>query len=310
MDTSVQARLVMIGVIFAAVWVMVYANARMAYVSLVRKKRACRIARIAWPALALLFVFSIVDAFYIEPHWIRLTRHQIATSKLDGGSRVRIVHLTDLHLDRFGKRERAMIRLTNRAEPDIIVLTGDYLNVHTAETEAALERIGGRLSEIAPTYAVEGNWDHSQTMNVLRRAGVNILDGWTVVSGERGARIALGQVSWLAERVYIPHPKDVESLYKVVLCHMPRAFDSADESGMDLMLVGHTHGGQIRLPIFGALMPDRTLVGKYQSGLYSRGGTLLYVNRGVGMEGGAAPRVRFCCPPEIAVFDVRSPTDD
>ena len=309
MDTSVQVRLVMIGIVFAAGWVIVYANVRMAYVFLVRKKRAGRLAGIVWPALALLFAFSIVDAFYIEPNLIRPTRHEITTTKLDPGSRVRIVHLTDLHLEQFGRRERTMVSLTKRAEPDIIVLTGDYLNVHTPEARAALEQIGGSLSEIAPTYAVEGNWDDNQAMNVLKRAGVNILDRWTVV-GEGGGRIALGQVSWLPGRVSTPRPKNVESLYKVVLCHMPGPFDSAAESGIDLMLAGHTHGGQIRLPVFGALMPDRRLVGKYQSGLYRRGGALLYVNRGVGMEGGAAPRVRFCCPPEVAVFDIQPPTAD
>ena len=75
-------------------------------------------------------------------------------------------------------------------------------------------------------------------------------------------------------------------------------------AGVDLQLSGHTHGGQVRLPLYGALLTLSAMGKRFEAGLYRLGEMALYVNRGLGMEGGAAPRVRFLCRPEITVFDL------
>lgn len=301
MDTSVGARTVALALIFAGSCAVLYGNARIAYMLLLGRK-VSRWAKFTWPSLGLVFVLCVVDTFCIEPHWIQVTRHAVATPRLRQGTQVRIVHLTDLHIERFGGREMRMIDLTARERPDIIVLTGDYSIVKNAETRSGLEQIARRLSAIAPCYAVDGNWDIEQDLRALERGGVRILDRWTAVEPKAGVGIALGRIPWLGGMT--EPPPEAAALFRVLLTHLPGHFDEAARRGVDLTLAGHTHGGQLRLPVFGALIPDRRLVGKYQAGMYESGGRRLYVNRGIGLEGGAAPRVRFWCRPEIAVIDI------
>jgi predicted MPP superfamily phosphohydrolase len=76
---------------------------------------------------------------------------------------------------------------------------------------------------------------------------------------------------------------------------------AAVEAGVDLYLAGHTHGGQLRLPFFGAIVTASIYGKRYEMGAYRQGDTLLYVSRGVGMEGKGAPRARFLCPPEVVL---------
>ena len=78
----------------------------------------------------------------------------------------------------------------------------------------------------------------------------------------------------------------------------------AVETGVDLYLAGHTHGGQLRLPLFGALVTSSDFWKRYEAGRYREGQTTLYVSRGLGMEGLGAPRARFLAPPEIVVWDL------
>src|SRR4029450_10657434 len=94
----------------------------------------------------------------------------------------------------------------------------------------------------------------------------------------------------------------------IFLYHYPSAVLEAAEKGVDLLCVGHTHGGQVSLPFYGAVITLSKLGKQYESGLYRYENTWLYVNRGIGMEGGSAPRIRFCPRPEITVIDL-FPTD-
>ena len=97
-------------------------------------------------------------------------------------------------------------------------------------------------------------------------------------------------------------PKDN---YSVFLCHYSNLIESLDNYNVDLYLCGHTHGGQICLPFYGAIITLSKFGKKYESGMYRMGATVLYVNRGIGLEGSAvAPRVRFLSKPEITVFNI------
>jgi predicted MPP superfamily phosphohydrolase len=97
-----------------------------------------------------------------------------------------------------------------------------------------------------------------------------------------------------------------EDGYSVLLYHTPDLAGPASRAGVDLYLTGHTHGGQMRLPLFGALFTNLRSWKRYEQGLYKIGGTTLYVNRGLGMEGRGAPRARFLCRPEIVAIDLKS----
>lgn len=300
MNTSITARYVMLGLLFASSWLVVCLNLHL-FICLILKKKVSRANKIIWPMLDLLLIFSIFDALKIEPQWIQVTHTRIYTNKIPAGSSLRIVQLSDLHLEGgIGTRESRMLALTARQQPDIIVLTGDYSSIKTPQTMSALTQIARRLSHIAPVYVVEGNWDAFSDISALREGGARLLGEWIRIKGKRGAIISIGGADWASR--YVPNLRNKD--FRVLLCHMPCIFESAANKGIDLTLVGHTHGGQIRLPIFGALMPDTGLVGRYQAGLYRKHDSLLYVNRGIGMEGGAAPRVRFWCRPEIAVIDI------
>ncbi len=302
MDTSTGARCAILAVLFIGAMTIVYANCRLLALATLRRKTS-RAAKIIWPLLGLALVFCAIDASYIEPQWIQITRHTIRTDKLPTGSKLRIVHLTDLHIERVTGLQIAMLTLTTAQNPDLIVLTGDYSIEKSTESVSGLRQIGQRLSKVAPTYAVDGNWDIPQDIEALRQGGVKILDDWVKINARGGGEVSLGQVPWIAGSK-IRLPDDGAKNYKVMLCHMPNCIDEAASKGIDLALVGHTHGGQVRLPVFGALLPERRLVGKYQAGMYSRGDTRMYVNRGVGLEGGHAPKVRFFCRPELAVIDI------
>ena len=302
MDTSIHARYVMVLVVFSAVCAIGLANLRLILCMLLRRK-VSRAVKIIWPALALLVAFCVVDARVIEPNWVQVTYHEMTTSRLPPGHRFRIVHLTDLHMTRITGRDISMLSHAAMERPDAIVLTGDYTVIKDAKAWSDLEQVARRLTKIAPCYAVEGNWDMSNDMQALRKAGVTILYNWTTVSNRRGDTIALGGAPWMCCGI-VPPPSSSSDLYQVLLCHRPESFDAAARCGVDLLLAGHTHGGQVRLPVFGALLPDRQLVGRYQAGTFCSGRTTMFVNRGIGLEGGAAPKVRFWCSPEVAVFDI------
>ena len=282
---------------------IVYGNLRLAAFLALRRKTS-RAARIVWPMLGLMLAFSVYDAFRLEPNFIQVTRHTIKTSKLPPGARVRVVQLADIHLSKLGVREIQMMNRTAREFPDVIVLTGDHSVDKSPRTMLHLKQIGIRLSKLAPTYAIEGNWDVALDMIALRQGGVHLLNGWTVVTSRDGkASIALGEIPWFTKGV-APPPRKLTGIYTVGLCHMPHKFKYAARAGYDLMLAGHTHGGQVRLPLLGALLPERRLVGKYQAGFYREGRSLMYVSRGIGMEARPAPQVRFFCRPEVVVIDI------
>lgn len=100
-------------------------------------------------------------------------------------------------------------------------------------------------------------------------------------------------------------PNNPSTPFTLLLYHSPDLMPEAARAGVDLFLAGHTHGGQIRLPLIGALVTSSIYWKRYEMGLYTEGHTRLYVSRGIGMEGLGAPRARFLCPPEIELFELR-----
>jgi predicted MPP superfamily phosphohydrolase len=92
--------------------------------------------------------------------------------------------------------------------------------------------------------------------------------------------------------------------FNLFLFHTPDLIEDVNGLGVDLYLCGHTHGGQVALPLYGALLTFSKFGKKYESGLHRCGPATLYVNRGIGLEPRPAPQVRFCARPEIVVFDI------
>jgi hypothetical protein len=93
--------------------------------------------------------------------------------------------------------------------------------------------------------------------------------------------------------------------FTLLLYHTPDLMPAAVPAGIDLYVCGHTHGGQIRLPFYGAIVTSSVQGKRYEMGQYTEQATTLYVSRGIGMEGKGAPRMRFLCTPEVELFELR-----
>ena len=258
----------------------------------------------------------------IEPFRLGVTHLELHSRKLEAGRRVRLVHLSDLHIERLTRRERELLARVNALHADYILLTGDYLNfsyISEARAVADARRVLGQLQARKGIFAVRGT--HQVDPNALLPvlfAGTSIrwLRSEHVTTGQKGRRMTFAGASCTrepdidvpaVERALSGKPDDV---FTVLLYHTPDLVAQAAEQGVDLYLAGHTHGGQLRLPVYGALMTATEVGKQYEMGRYDLDGLTLYVSRGIGMEGMAAPRARFMCPPEIVCIDVLGGTDE
>ncbi len=258
-----------------------------------------------------------IDGLFIEPFSLQVT--EISTP---GPVSLRIVQLSDLHVERITRRERAVIEQVNGLHPDLIVLTGDYLNLsynHDPIAQRDARQVLSQLSATYGIYAIPGspavdtpdaleavfseNGSPAHTVRLLNDESLRIplnsgdvyLLGITLKDVTRDRAILEELMAEIPSRAYT-----------ILLYHTPELADAAANSGVNLYFAGHTHGGQIRLPFFGALYtatPSR----QYDAGEFFLDNTILYVSRGIGMEGRGAPRVRFLCPPEIVVIDLVNP---
>ena len=163
-----------------------------------------------------------------------------------------------------------------------------------------------QLARIAPTYVVRGNWDNPEPEPLFAGTGVQELRGvpQPITIGENTVVIS-GHSSDSMETVvsaFLPVPAHQ---FRIYLHHFPDRIYEVARENVDLYLAGHTHGGQVALPFYGALITFSKYDKQFERGLYRVQNTWLYVNRGIGAEGSRAPRVRFCSRPEITVIDLR-----
>ena len=263
--------------------------------------------------LAILGLLCIAYGYEIEPYWPEVTHVHLTNAKLRPGTHLRIVQFSDLHSDGTLRLEKRLPGIIREQHPDLIVFAGDTVN--NLEGIPLAKEVFSRLSEIAPTYVVPGNWDVAvnrlweqdvEHPAYFEGTGVHMLRAKAETLELAGNKI------WLAGAAYgddkrLPGllrqaPPDEMS---ILIFHVPDAVDAARENKIDLYLAGHTHGGQIALPFYGALVTLSRYDKKYERGLHDLGGYWIYVTRGVGVDG-IPPRARFCSRPEITVLDVDS----
>jgi hypothetical protein len=214
------------------------------------------------------------------------------------------VHVSDLHSEAKVNNEARVVAIVASLKPDLIVFTGDALN--EAKGLQTFRRTMGQLAKVAPTYSVRGNWETwwFPKLDLYSRTGVQPIDG------QARALSIRGQVLWIAgvgvdrEDVLGKVLRQVPAHgFVLLLSHFPFVAPQAAKLGVDLLLAGDTHGGQSRLPFLGELARlERHGIWR-RSGLSREGKMWLYVNRGLGTEGGV-PKFRFNCAPEIAVLDL------
>ena len=250
-----------------------------------------------------------IYASKIEPSMIEVTHVDLESPKAKGP--IKIVHLTDLHMEKFGRREKKALRLVKEEDPDLIVLTGDYTN--SLEKSADVQRFMKELHAKYGVYAVHGNWNPRQkATEFFKGTDVRVLDDSNRLIRTPMGKITMAGIYWYSFKKPEVALRGVNSResYVILLSHMPDAALYAPSS-VDLILAGHTHGGQVRLPGIGPVVTFSG-VGRAKSSGLSKipNGGYLYVNRGLGMEGGGAPRIRFCCRPEVAVITIKPVISD
>ncbi|MCD4728024.1 MAG: metallophosphoesterase [Pirellulales bacterium] len=266
-----------------------------------RRRWVCAVAAFA----AMLAMISVaVYAFLIEPQWLEVTHHRIVSRKISRP--VRIVVVADLQTDHIGPYERAVLLRALDEKPDLVLFAGDYIQARWENQKKLCRKLNGLLREMdfrAPlgAFAVEGNVDPG----IWRE----IFEGTEVTAVAAGRSFDLGQLRLTClglQASYDTSPMAAEAgddRFHVVLGHVPNF--ALGDGGADLLVAGHTHGAQIRLPLLGVVIVNCEIPRRWACGLSDLpGGGKLSVSRGIGMERGFAPRFRFLCRPELVVIDL------
>ncbi|MDD5194646.1 MAG: metallophosphoesterase [Candidatus Omnitrophica bacterium] len=254
--------------------------------------------------LSLVGILCFVYSYFIEPYWLQVNVVDIYTDKLKSTS-LTIAQISDLHCDLKVRNENKLPGIINSFKPDIIVFTGDAIN--DSRALPLFKKTLSSLNASIGKFAVRGNFDVFiwWNLNLFNNTGFKVLR-------QDSVRLSKGADIFYIAGLSRLHPENYPlalanipaSAYSIFLYHTPALIEHVSAKAIDLYLTGHTHGGQVALPFYGALVTLSKHGKKYESGLYRVGHTILYVNRGIGMEGGIAPRVRFLARPEITVFRI------
>jgi predicted MPP superfamily phosphohydrolase len=257
--------------------------------------------------------YGLTSAHRIEVKTYAFTSPQIPL-EFDG---IRIVLLTDIHRTWFFSqgRVRSLVDRVNSLEPDIVVLSGDYVYAETDYAASCFEELA-RLQAPLGRYAVLGNHDYGEhdnggrdptpTVEAISESGITLLDNEGVWIDEAGSRIRLGGVSDLQ----MGNPRLAPVIdgtstedFVVLACHAPDYAEELPVGAIDLMLSGHTHGGQVTF--FGLWAPylPSDYGQKYRTGLVTTEATSVIVSNGIGT---IFPPIRFFAPPQIVEVTLES----
>lgn len=249
---------------------------------------------------------------------LELNQYSISSKSLpDSFAGFRIAHVSDLHNAQMGENNERLIKLLESSEPDIISITGDIVDCHRTDIDVAADFVRQAM-KIAPCYYVTGNHEASLEDEVYRELearlsslGLTMLRNESVIIERDGEAI---EIIGLDDPEFAPHGEDeaievehIESLtmgdsFTLLLSHKPEFFEEYVKSGVELVLCGHTHGGQFRLPFVGGLIaPGQGLFPVYDAGLFSEDNTHMIVNRGIG---NSLMPIRFNNRPEIIIIEL------
>ena len=260
----------------------------------------------------------VVYGFWVEPHRLGVTRQLLRTPKLAPGRPLRLLHLGDLHAEiGFTGREAQLLQHVHACQPDLILFSGDFLNLSYLRDQRAWEvarRVLHALEAPLGVFAVSGSpaVDEPDILEELLAGLPNLR--WLrdeLVTLEHDGRAFDLVGLHCTHKPFVDGPRLATLLgpgprerFTLLLYHTPDLAPEAADLGVDLQLSGHTHGGQVRLPLYGALYAASLYGKRYEMGRRPEGSLTLYVTRGIGMEGKAAPRVRVLCPPEIILWEI------
>jgi predicted MPP superfamily phosphohydrolase len=267
-------------------------------------RRSIRSRRIEFAKILLaaaIFAVAYFTSFYFPEHVI-IRRERIETDRLT--SPIRIVHLSDIHCERYGAREQRVAAAVNRLKPDFILISGDIYNApreyNRRGLAAARELLRGMKARYG-TWAVCGHHDiyyNEPPLTGDPAGGIRFLNNATANFSDSGLNLSLSGVKaynrdWYYIRDTLP------GAFRIFIAHQPSWIEHLKTGDFDLALFGHTHAGQVYLPIV-----TPALLGPYVHGWYHKNGVPFNVHAGLGMDGFLAPRIRWFTFPEIVVIDI------
>lgn len=262
----------------------------------------------------------------IAVSWVIWGNLSVGTSRLtvisknlpEAFDKFSVAHISDLHNAEYGKNNKKLIDILKTESPDIIAITGDLIDSNHTNLEIALSFVEQAV-KIAPCYFVTGNheaWIGSQYEEFkisLENAGVTVLQDEAVELNYGDACIELiglndpdfsDRDGFLAESVLETKLSQVNISdgFTILLSHRPELFNVYQNKNIDLVLSGHAHGGQFRLPFLGGVFaPDQGLFPKYDAGAYTENETTMIVSRGIG---NSVIPVRINNRPEIVIIEL------
>ena len=245
----------------------------------------------------LLFLILFIWSFFIEPNLLTVTKYKI--SNLDGK---KIVFVSDFHIAKGDlSRLKRIVNKINEINPDLVLSSGDFIKGHAGTTTLPVEKMAEELSKIkTPIISVLGNhdgwYDKYRVKTALEKHGITVLHntstkvGNLYIAGIEDIRTGIPDVSTALENTEFP---------RILLTHSPDIYYDVKED-VDLILAGHVHGGQVRIPFVGALICPSIYGTKFASGDFKETQNRMIVTRGLGTS---ILTVRFNNIPEIVVLE-------
>ena len=276
--------------------------------------------------IVLAVVAAVLLTLIIWTAWgntaLELNTYTISSDRLPGAfDGYRIAHVSDLHNAEMGKDNEKLLDMLRETEPDIIAITGDIIDSRNTDIDVALQFTKAAM-EIAPCYYVTGNHEarvseYYELRDALIEQGVVVLDDERIeleLSGKTIALLGVNDPSFQTDYLFgdsetvmqgkLQEISDAENEFTILLSHRPELFGVYEDSNIDLVLSGHAHGGQFRLPFVGGLVaPNQGLFPKYDAGLYTEENTNMIVSRGIG---NSILPFRFNNRPEVILIDLYS----
>lgn len=263
-----------------------------------KKKQVCLVA------IAVMLLLLIVWVIWGNVT-VGLTMYTITANNLpEAFDGYRIAHISDLHNSWLWEKSISQLQ---QASPDIICITGDLVDSRRTDVEEAL-RFVSEAVKIAPCYYVTGNHElalpeeqNEVLLQGLRELGVFVLFDEEVILEKNGAEIAIVGHQ-LNDEENVGELSDFEG-YRILLSHRPEYFTDYVAGKYDVILSGHAHGGQARLPFLGGVIaPGQGLFPKYDSGVYTEGRSNMVISRGIG---NSSFPIRFANRPEVILITLR-----
>lgn len=252
--------------------------------------------------IILIFLFIFYTAL-IEPNILTVKRLYITSNELP---KLRIVFLSDFHLSKFAeKRLKKIVKKVNKLNPDIIISGGDYVINHDAKFSMDMDKASKELSEMKSKYgiySVLGNHDYNKDGKYikenLKKYGIKILENSNYKLDIEGKPLYIAGISDM-QTTMIDLDKALKNTEKpvILVSHSPDITPLA-KNRVNLILSGHTHGGQIRIPFYGAVLVPSKYGKRYESGFIDN---IVYVSKGLGTS---IIKARFNCLPEITLVEV------